>query len=182
MSARATPAQTAGRQGHFAGGVSRLVAFALDLGISWGLYTLGAGALSLTVGLITGTRVTLNHHPLAAGLVLGVWEFLYFAYQWGMAGKTIGMALLGLKVVQTDGSHLGFGRAFLRTLVFPLSFLFFGLGFLGILTNRQRHAWHDGLAHTSVVYDWDARGARLRWLARQEPALAATAPPRPPPA
>jgi uncharacterized RDD family membrane protein YckC len=55
-----------------------------------------------------------------------------------------------------------------RTLTFPLSFLLLGLGFLGILLHRDRHALHDRLAGTVVVYSWDARAARLRWLARQD--------------
>ena len=38
------PEMTVGRQGHYAGAVSRLVAFGADVGASWGLYTLGAGA------------------------------------------------------------------------------------------------------------------------------------------
>ena len=33
------------------------------------------------------------------------------------------------------------------------------------VTNRSGRA-----AHTVVVYSWDARAARLRWLAKQEPA------------
>ena len=35
---------TVGRQGHYAGAVSRLVAFAADVGASWGVYTLGVAA------------------------------------------------------------------------------------------------------------------------------------------
>ena len=31
-------------------------------------------------------------------------------------------------------------------------------------------ALHDRIARTAVVYSWDARAARLRWLARQESA------------
>ena len=34
---------TMGRQGHYAGAVSRLAAFAVDVGASWGLFTAGAG-------------------------------------------------------------------------------------------------------------------------------------------
>jgi hypothetical protein len=58
--------------------------------------------------------------------------------------------------------------------VFPLSFLLFGLGFLGILVQRERRALHDLIAGTAVVYSWDARAARLRFLARE--AEAGTAP------
>ena len=51
--------------------------------------------------------------------------------------------------------------------MFPLSFLFFGLGFLGILVQREHRALHDLIAGTAVIYSWDARAARLRFLARE---------------
>ena len=79
------------------------------------------------------------------------------------------MATLGVQVVATDGDPIGAAPGGIRTLTLPLSFLLFGLGFLGILLNRERHALHDRFAKTVVVYSWDARAARLRWLARQEP-------------
>jgi uncharacterized RDD family membrane protein YckC len=50
-----------------------------------------------------------------------------------------------------------------------LSIVVFGLGFIGILVQRERRALHDLLAGTAVIYSWDARAARLRWLARQGP-------------
>lgn len=157
-----------GRQGHYAGAVSRLVAFAADVGASWGLFTLGAAALAFTVQLVSGTDFSLTKHQVVSLVAAVVWEFVYFAYQWALGGKTVGMAVLGIRVVRTDGSPIGARQAVLRTLTLPLSFLIFGLGFLGILTNRDRHALHDRLAGTAVVYSWDARAARLRWLARQD--------------
>ena len=79
------------------------------------------------------------------------------------------MALLGIKVVATDGDAITPRQAVIRTVTLPLSFLLFGLGFIGILLNKDRHALHDRLARTVVVYSWDARAARLRWLAKREP-------------
>jgi uncharacterized RDD family membrane protein YckC len=157
-----------GRQGHYAGAVSRLVAFAADVGASWGLFTLGAAALAFSIQLVSGTKFSLTHHQFVSVVTLIVWEFIYFAYQWYLSGKTIGMALLGIRVVKAGGSPVGARQAVIRTLTLPLSFLLFGLGFLGILTNRNRYALHDRLAGTAVVYSWDARAARLRWLARQD--------------
>jgi uncharacterized RDD family membrane protein YckC len=52
--------------------------------------------------------------------------------------------------------------------LFPLSFLLCGLGFLGILVQREHRALHDLIAGTAVIYSWDARAARLRFLARRE--------------
>jgi uncharacterized RDD family membrane protein YckC len=160
----------AGRQGQYAGAVSRLVAFGADVGASWGLFTLGAAALSFTIQLTSGTKFSLTNHQVASLVAALVWEFVYFAYQWAISGKTIGMAVLGIRVVKTDGSPAGARQAIIRTLTLPLSIIVFGLGFLGILTNRRRYAWHDRSAKTAVVYSWDARAARLRWLARQDPA------------
>jgi len=159
-----------GRQGQYAGAVSRLVAFGADVGASWGLFTLGAAALAFTIQLASGASFSLSNHQIVSLIVAVIWEFLYFAYQWTLSGKTIGMAVLGIRVVKTDGSPVGARQAIIRTLTLPLSIIVFGLGFLGILTNRRRYAWHDRFAKTAVVYSWDARAARLRWLARQDSA------------
>ena len=129
-----------GRQGHYAGAVSRLVAFAADVGASWGLFTLGAAALAFTIQLVTGTNFSLTRHQIASLVAAVVWEFVYFAYQWALSGKTIGMAVLGIRVVRTDGSPIGARQAVVRTLTLPLSFLLLGLGFIGILTSRDRQA------------------------------------------
>jgi len=166
----AIPQPIEGRQGHYAGAVTRLVAFAADAGASWGLFTLGAAALAFSVQLVSGGHFSLTHHQLLSLIVLVIWEFVYFAYQWTLGGKTIGMAVLGIRVVRADGAPIGWRQAVVRTLALPLSFLLLGLGFLGILTNRDRHALHDRIAGTAVVYSWDARAARLRWLAKQESA------------
>ena len=72
-----------------------------------------------------------------------VWSFFYLFYCWGAGGKTPGAALLGIRVVRRDGSHLGFRRAFVRTVVFPFSFLFFGLGLIGVVIGREHRALHD---------------------------------------
>jgi uncharacterized RDD family membrane protein YckC len=159
-----------GRQGHYAGAVSRLVAFGADVGASWALFTLGAAALAFTIQLASGTTISISNHQAISLIAAVIWEFLYFAYQWTLSGKTIGMAVLGIRVVKTDGSPIGARQAVIRTLTLPLSIIVFGLGFLGILTNRRRYAWHDRFAKTAVVYSWDARAARLRWLARKDPA------------
>ena len=135
-----------GRQGHYAGAVSRLVAFGADVGASWGLFTLGAAALAFTIQLASGTKFSLTNHQLASLIAAVIWEFLYFAYQWTLSGKTIGMAILGIRVVKTDGAPIGARSAVIRTVTLPLSIIVFGLGFLGILTNRHRYAWHDRFA------------------------------------
>ena len=60
-------ALTVGRQGNYAGAVSRLAAFAADVGASWGIYTLGVALLNAAVKLVTGHSFTLDQPP-AGGL------------------------------------------------------------------------------------------------------------------
>ena len=82
-------------------------------------------------------------------------------------------ALLAVTMVAGDGTEAGPRRARVRTLAFRLSFLLLGLGFTGILFQRNRRALHDLIAGTAVVYAWDARAARLRYLDRPSPDPAA---------
>jgi uncharacterized RDD family membrane protein YckC len=162
---------TVGRQGHYAGAVSRLVAFAADVGASWGLYTLGVALLNSAVKLVTGHSYALTNHRIIAVIVLTGWEFIYFAYQWAVSGRTLGMAIFGIQVVTVEGGPITPRQAFLRTLGLGLTLLTLGIGFLGIIFQRERRALNDFVAGTTVVYSWDARAARLRWIARTEGTL-----------
>jgi uncharacterized RDD family membrane protein YckC len=159
---------TIGRQGHYAGAVSRLAAFAADVGISWGLFTAGVALLSVATELFIGQKVTLTHHQILAITAVTIWEFVYFAYSWGVSGKTLGMALLGLQVVTAAGGRITTRQASIRTLGLVLGFLTLGIGFLGILFQRDRRAVQDFVAGTCVVYSWDARAARLRFMSHTE--------------
>jgi uncharacterized RDD family membrane protein YckC len=115
---------------------------------------------------VLGLDFDVADHPVVASVALAVWSFLYFAVPLAASGRTFGSAILGLRVVRSDGQELDPGHAALRVLVLPLSFLFFGIGFLPILLRRDRRALQDLIADTAVVYAWDARAARLRLLAR----------------
>ncbi|MEX0767792.1 MAG: RDD family protein [Microthrixaceae bacterium] len=154
------------QQGHYAGAVSRLVAFVCDEAIATICFSVATASLTYLVVLITPDNYKLELPPSVLSMIYVFWLFLYFSYPWSTSGKTPGMAILGLRVVQRDGSATNFRCGLTRTVMFPLGFLTFGLGFVGILTNREHLAIYDRIAKTAVVYDWDARGARLRFLAR----------------
>jgi len=162
-----TPAQSVTEQGNYAGSVSRFLAYAIDLFASTGVYTLALAAVSYVVQIVTGKQVSWNRQDIAVVVTYVAWEFFYFGYSWAVSGRTFGMAVLGIRVVRADGAIAEPRRGVVRALVFPLSFLLLGLGFLGILVQRERRALHDLIAGTAVVYAWDARAARLRFLARE---------------
>jgi uncharacterized RDD family membrane protein YckC len=162
-----TPAPSVTAQGNYAGSVSRGVAYAIDLFASTAVYTLALAAISYVVQIVTGKQVSWNRQDIVVVVTYVAWEFFYFGYSWAVSGRTFGMAVLGVRVVRADGAVAEPRRGVVRSLVFPLSILLLGLGFLGILVQRERRALHDLIAGTAVVYAWDARAARLRFLARE---------------
>ena len=173
MTARAGDATSSGPlvirqslQGKYAGFASRFTAFAVDVGVSLGVFMLALAAASFAAKVLTGKGIAWNKGDIWVIITCAVWVFIYFAYSWAASGKTVGMALFGVQVVREDGTAASARRAVVRTLALPLSFLFLGLGFVGILLGSRRRALHDVIAGTAVIYSWDARAARLRFLSR----------------
>ena len=177
MSAGTQATRPVTSQGHYAGSVSRFLAYAIDVAASSGVFALALAGISYAASVVTGHDVSWSKQNIVVAVIFVAWQFVYFGYSWAASGKTFGMAVLGVRVVRADGTAVSPRNAVLRTLAFPLSFLLFGLGFAGILVQREHRALHDLIAGTAVVYAWDARAARLRFLAREaEPGASRTRP------
>jgi uncharacterized RDD family membrane protein YckC len=153
-------------QGHYAGFASRFLSFVVDMIIITAIFLLILAAISFSAKILTGRDVAFHRGDIWVIIGYVVWAFIYFSRSWGANGRTAGMAIFGVQVVRDDGGDVSERKAALRTLVFPLSFLFLGLGFLGIVLGDRRRALHDVIAGTTVIYCWDARAARLRFLSR----------------
>ncbi|HEV2883238.1 MAG TPA: RDD family protein [Pyrinomonadaceae bacterium] len=70
----------------------------------------------------------------------------------GLTGRSVGKWATGLRIRRPDGNEIGVGRAFLRHFVgYPVSFIFFGLGFLIAAFSARGRALHDLIADTIVV-------------------------------
>ena len=120
------------RQGNYAGGISRLAAFAADIGLAWASLLIVLGMVSVALTLILSHSVSLYHGwRILTDVAVVVWFFLYFTYQWALGGKTLGMAIFGLRVVTTQGAPISGRAAIIRTITLPLSILPAGLGLLG---------------------------------------------------
>lgn len=68
-----------------------------------------------------------------------------------LTGGTPGLRLLGLAVVEDDGSAVGPAAASVRALGAVLSAAYLGLGFLWVLFDPERRGFHDKIAGTRVV-------------------------------
>jgi uncharacterized RDD family membrane protein YckC len=132
--------------------VTRLVAYVVDLLVLSVVTTVGSAAAAYLVAVVTGHELGLAEDRDLAGLGVVLWWLAYFGGSWALAGRTPGMALLGLRVVRPDGARAGPLAALVRAVTFPLSVALLGLGFVGILVHPQRRALHDLLATTAVVY------------------------------
>ena len=168
-------------QGHYAGFGSRLAAFVVDLVVLTAIFMLVLAAINFAASIVTGKTINFNRNEIWVVVAYLVWGFVYFARSWGLNGRTAGGSVFGLQVLTDDGYDVSGRRAIARTLAFPLSFLILGLGFLGILLGDQRRALHDVIAGTVVVYSWDARAARLRFLSQESAPVGPPTPPGPPP-
>lgn len=151
-------------QGRYAGAVSRLLAYGADLLIVTVVYAAALALLEFAITAATPWHLELKHHALVLAGQL-IWAAVYFGSSWVAFARSPGMALLGLRIVRSDGSPLDRRHALIRLITFPLGFLTLGLGFLGIVVGRTHQAIYDRIASTAVIYDWDAEAARLRDLA-----------------
>jgi uncharacterized RDD family membrane protein YckC len=149
-------------QRHSAGSVSRFLAFLLDQFLAGILFTGGLVLTSAALQVVIGVDLDTESDSNLIALAYASWHFLYYAGSLAATGRTIGKAVLGLMVVEADGHKLTGWAPVVRTIVFPISFLIFGLGLLLGLLRRDRRELHDLVAGTAVIYAWDAATAQLR--------------------
>jgi uncharacterized RDD family membrane protein YckC len=147
--------------GEYAGAVGRALGTLVDVGVVLGTFTMGYAGAAVLLDVFFGLDVEQYRNGPVAGAILVLWAFLLTFTSLVIAGRTPGKWLVGLRVVRRDGTPLSPRCAFIRTLVFPVSVLIAGLGFVPILFDRERRALHDMAAGTAVVYDWGEREARL---------------------
>jgi uncharacterized RDD family membrane protein YckC len=88
----------------------------------------------------------------------GVWAtalFIYMTLAIGMYGKTLGMRMFGLELIDADeNDYPTFHQAAVHSAVFLLSLPFFGAGFLPMIFNEEQRAAHDLAAGTIIVTEF----------------------------
>ena len=110
---------------------------------------IGIGIVSGIIGSIIAsdaTGTTANGISFLLGLA-------YFCYFWSSngGGQTLGMRVLDLKVVRTDGSALTLTQALIRYVGLFVSFLVLAIGVIWVAFDPNKQGWHDKIAGTYVV-------------------------------
>lgn len=92
----------------------------------------------------------LDNDPLLASLLL-LSLFGFFAKFWTYTGQTLGMQVWGIRIQNADGSAIDLWQALLRFIVAIGSWLFFGVGFIWMLWDKQKRTWHDIYSESCMV-------------------------------
>lgn len=128
----------------------RVVATLIDTAIILALQ-LSLGALIGMVGFISAGQLDGNMAILVQlfGYVL---SFTYYVVFTGHGGQTPGKMALRIKVVRTDGSEIGYGRAALREIPGKfISGILLCIGYIMVAFDEQKQGLHDRMADTYVI-------------------------------
>jgi uncharacterized RDD family membrane protein YckC len=107
---------------------------------------MGIDASELEGGAIEQIRLLVPLYIF--GIIVNI---VYYTYFHGNTGQTPGKMICKLKVVRVNGEPLGYGKAFLRWIGYIVSWVVFALGFLWVIFDRQKQAWHDKIAGSYVL-------------------------------
>ena len=78
---------------------------------------------------------------------------IYFILFWMLIGQTPGKYLMGLRIIKTDGSRVTIGACIRRLIGYYISAILL-LGYILVLFDDRRQAFHDKFAGTFVIYAW----------------------------
>lgn len=145
-------------QGRTAGFVTRLLAYVVDLVIVVAILSLGGWLAVLVDTVFDRMGLEPNVDASTIYVFLIPWIIgLYFVMFWSLTGRTIGKWFMGLKVIGPNGQPPTLWHSIIRLVGYGLSAIAFWVGYVWIIIDDERQAWHDHMAKTWVVYDYERR-------------------------
>ena len=112
---------------------------------------------SILIGVVGGILVAIlaaisDGAAIVGYIILFIGQYVYYAVMESSSYQaTVGKIALGIKVTDTAGRPLGFGRALGRNVAKILSALILYIGFLMAAFTERKQALHDIVAGTLVV-------------------------------
>ena len=114
--------------------------------------------LVIALWFVTTTLMVafLNEGKTIAGPSFQLFLYLeagaFYAYFWHIKGQTLGMQVWKIRTINDTGQILTLGECAVRFFFATFSAMFLGLGFLWILFDRDKLAWHDRVSGTRVIF------------------------------
>ena len=128
----------------------RLAAIFYDGLLLLALLMVATSFIIIPLGLEAGDT-SVGRNPLFQLVIFGLIPPFFFSWFWIKGGQTLGMRAWRLQAIRYDGKPLTWRDALLRYFSALLSWAVAGLGFLWILVDHDRLAWHDRLSKTRLV-------------------------------
>lgn len=122
-----------------------------------------AGTIDLVVGVFLASPLLAAielayknwNDPLTLGLAVGSFvlaSFLYATIATALTGRTLGMKLLAIRVIDTRTGLIPTGsQSAGRALIYLASFLTLGIGTIYALVDQDKRTAHDRLTQTAVI-------------------------------
>lgn len=128
----------------------RFIAFFIDLFIKLGI-TLGwvmFVSKSNTIEQFMNTLLWVIIFSILSGFLI---EAIITPLLISEFGGSLGKIITGIEIVNTSGERLSYWKAFFRNYVgYIISGIFFSLGFIWILIDKDHRGWHDLVSNTYV--------------------------------
>ena len=109
--------------------------------------------ISIVVGIagfVIGSAMGLGEQTM--NTVFGIVYWIIVLIMVASRGQSPGKIAIGIKIVKTDGTPIGFGTTLLREVIGKIvSAIILLLGYIWVLFDGQRQGWHDKIASTYVV-------------------------------
>ncbi len=135
----------------YAGFWIRLLAVMIDAAVlslfSTAVYAAGVALMRMLAEDPDPEKAVLIPQFIANALM----EAFYFIYFHAVTGQTAGKKALGIKVVQRDGTPVGWPRSAIRYLGSVVSMFAFCLGYFWVAVDSRKRGWHDKIADTLVI-------------------------------
>jgi len=128
----------------------RLAAICYDGLLLLALIMVATSLVIMPLGMEAGDT-SVGRNPFFQFVIFGLIPPLFFSWFWIKGGQTLGMRAWRLQIARNDGKPLTWHDALLRYFSALLSWAIAGLGFLWILIDRDKLAWHDRLSNTRLV-------------------------------
>jgi len=128
----------------------RLAAICYDGLLLLALLMVATSLVIMPLGLEAGDT-SVGRNPLFQIVIFGIIPPVFFAWFWTKGGQTLGMRAWRLQAIRSDGKPLTWRDALLRYFSALLSWAIAGLGFIWILVDHDKLAWHDRLSKTRLV-------------------------------
>ena len=148
--AAVTPAVVPVPRSGYGGLVTRVIAAAIDACVINLAAIVVAAAVALVLSIFPTTHHTRTLLALLGGALFAIWVVAYFVTFWSATGQTPGDRAMRVRVTDAGGGTIGPWRAAVRLAV-AVAGLFLLIGYVPILLNDRRRAFHDWVAGTVVV-------------------------------